>query len=97
MTCSALAKGTHLWRRWHEEGRSLYQLWLQPTSCSCRYCMWSLEGARNPSQAWRCEWQGGLECLAYAVTNRKSNCLTAQLYAGELSLGKIVAAVRTKL
>ena len=33
--------------------------------CSCKHCLWSLEGARNPSLALACEWEAAKEVLAY--------------------------------
>lgn len=33
--------------------------------CSCKHCLWSVEGARNPSLALACEWEAAKEALAY--------------------------------
>ena len=85
---SLLAKGAHAYTRWSSEGT---------VTCSCRYCLWSLEGARNPSLAWACEWEALKEGVCFAVTAGKSNCLTGQLYSGERTVHKIATVVWAKL
>ena len=52
-------EGHHAWERWRTEGA---------VTCSCRYCLWSLEGCRNPGLAASCEWEAAKETAAYAIT-----------------------------
>uniref|UniRef100_A0A7S1AH88 Uncharacterized protein n=1 Tax=Noctiluca scintillans TaxID=2966 RepID=A0A7S1AH88_NOCSC len=54
-------------------------------------------GLRNPSESLHEEWSTLLENLAFACTYGKQNCLTGQMYYGELTLGKIVGLVWGKL
>ncbi len=48
-------------------------------------------------EAWRTEWAASLENLAFVCTYGKKNCLTGDMYRGELSLGKICSLVGAKL
>ena len=46
---------------------------------------------------WTLEQTVALDSLAYCCTYGKKNCLTSQMYAGELSFGKIARLVYGKL
>eukprot|EP01051_Picozoa_sp_SAG22_P013829 SAG22_NODE_1598_length_4032_cov_1.979405_2_plen_122_part_00 len=70
---AALVKGVDAWEQWRQNGRV-------ELSCSCKYCIWSIEGCRNPSLAASCEWEACKECAAFAITAGKTNCLTAPMY-----------------
>ncbi|KAL1508079.1 hypothetical protein AB1Y20_007673 [Prymnesium parvum] len=59
--------------------------------------LFSLSGLRQPVSAFRVEWDVLLENLAFTCTYGKRNCLTNDMYSGELSLGKIVSLVSAKL
>ena len=51
----------------------------------------------NLNGAWDLEYDSALECLAFACTYGKQNCLTNDMYSGDLSLGKIWTLVSAKL
>lgn len=52
---------------------------------------------RDLNGAWDLEYDSALECLAFACTYGKQNCLTNDMYSGDLSLGKIWTLVSAKL
>mmetsp|Transcript_8056 Transcript_8056/g.17500 ORF Transcript_8056/g.17500 Transcript_8056/m.17500 type:complete len:174 (-) Transcript_8056:87-608(-) len=54
-------------------------------------------GICNPVASLSLEWALLLENLAFACTYGKRNCLTEQMYAGEITLGKICGLVVGKL
>mmetsp|Transcript_17125 Transcript_17125/g.28680 ORF Transcript_17125/g.28680 Transcript_17125/m.28680 type:complete len:216 (+) Transcript_17125:21-668(+) len=58
--------------------------------------IFSASGVFDPN-AWAVERQVALESLAYVCTYGKKNCLTTQMYTGDLSLGKIWRLVYGKL
>jgi hypothetical protein len=51
----------------------------------------------KPAEAWSDECGSAVECLAFACTYGKTNCLTNSMYTGELSLGKVCSLVGGKL
>lgn len=51
----------------------------------------------SPADALSDEYRAGVENLAFACTFGKKNCLTNDMYSGELSLGKICSLVGAKL
>ena len=59
--------------------------------------LFSLSGLRSPSLSLAVEWEVALENIAFIATYGKRNCLTSQMYSGQLSLGKIVSLVWGKL
>ena len=85
-----VAKGSHAWQRWSSEGQ---------VTCSCKYCLWSVEGARNPALAWQCEWEAAKEGVAYVATAGKTNCLTGEFYQRpkERTVAKMATAIWGKL
>ena len=52
---------------------------------------------QDPSLSFKVEYEVMLENLAFLCTYGKRNCLTGQMYSGELSLGKIASLVWGKL
>jgi len=58
------------------------------------YCV---AGVRNFGPNLASEWAMALESLAFVCTYGKKNCLTNEMYRGELSLGKIAGLVWGKL
>ena len=58
------------------------------------YCV---AGVRNFGPNLASEWVMALESLAFVCTYGKKNCLTNEMYRGELSLGKIAGLVWGKL
>eukprot|EP00931_Biecheleriopsis_adriatica_P116745 TRINITY_DN92347_c0_g1_i1.p1 TRINITY_DN92347_c0_g1~~TRINITY_DN92347_c0_g1_i1.p1 ORF type:complete len:215 (-),score=46.17 TRINITY_DN92347_c0_g1_i1:34-645(-) len=56
-----------------------------------------LNGLMDPGKSLSQEWAALLENIAFACTYGKRNCLTSQMYSGELSLGKICSLVYGKL
>jgi hypothetical protein len=61
-----LVKGVHAWMQWALEGT---------VTCSCHYCIWSVEGCRNPSLAWACEWCGFVSCFSSCFFTCNRACL----------------------
>lgn len=59
--------------------------------------LFSFDGLRRPGEALNVAWAVALENLAFACTHGKRNCLTGSMYTGELTLGKIVGLVVSKL
>lgn len=59
--------------------------------------LFCLQGAMKPAASLATEWKVLLENLAFACTYGKRNCLTNDMYAGELTLGKICGLVAGKL
>ena len=59
--------------------------------------LFSLAGLQSPSASLGIEWEIALENLAFCCTYGRRNCLTSQMYAGELSLSKILSLVWGKL
>ena len=59
--------------------------------------LFSLTGLQSPSASVGIECEIALENLAFLVTYGKRNCLTGQMYAGEISLSKIISLVWGKL
>ena len=59
--------------------------------------LFSLTGMQSPSLSLGLEREIALENLAFCCTYGRRNCLTSQMYAGELSLGKILSLVWGKL
>jgi hypothetical protein len=51
----------------------------------------------HPGRCLALEWEVALENLAFACTYGKRNCLTNEMYSGELSLGKVCRLVWGKL
>ena len=51
----------------------------------------------NFNDEWAREYENLLECLAFACTYGKQNCLTNDMYSGDLTLGKIWTLVSNKL
>ena len=58
-------------------------------------CCATVLGLRKAGR--RTEWAASLENLAFVCTYGKKNCLTGDMYRGELSLGKICSLVGAKL
>lgn len=58
------------------------------------FCM---EGMKSFSTSFSAEYALALDSLAYVCTYGKKNCLTNDMFSGELSLGKIVGLVWGKL
>ena len=58
------------------------------------YCV---EGVKNFGASLASEWALALDSLAFVCTYGKKNCLTNDMYRGELSLGKITGLVWGKL
>ena len=55
--------------------------------CSCKHCLWSLEGARNPSLALACEWEAAKEVLAYVrATTVETSTATFRLLMVSIDL-----------
>lgn len=50
--------------------------------CSCKHCLWSLEGARNPSLALACEWEAAKEVLAYVRATTR--CIDSDMVANDV-------------
>mmetsp|Transcript_678 Transcript_678/g.1975 ORF Transcript_678/g.1975 Transcript_678/m.1975 type:complete len:219 (-) Transcript_678:284-940(-) len=59
--------------------------------------LFCLQGIMAPSSSLALEWTTLLENLAFGCTYGKRNCLTGDMYAGELTLGKICGLVYGKL
>jgi hypothetical protein len=59
--------------------------------------LFSLVGLQSPSVSLGIEWEIALENLAFCCTYGRRNCLTGEMYAGELSLSKILSLVWGKL
>ena len=60
--------------------------------------LFSLTGLmQSPSLSLGIEWEIALENFAFCCTYGKRNCLTGQMYVGELSLSKILSLVWGKL
>ena len=59
--------------------------------------LFSLDGLKNVGESLGAEYALALDSLAWCCSYGKKNCLTDQMYAGELSLGKICALVWGKL
>eukprot|EP00501_MAST-03F_sp_TOSAG23-6_P001725 GSMAST32.ASY1.ANO1.1799.1 assembled CDS len=57
----------------------------------------SLEGLQNPIIMLTLEKEIALENLAFVCTYGKRNCLTNEMYTGQISLGKIFSLVYAKL
>eukprot|EP00930_Biecheleria_cincta_P076821 TRINITY_DN64031_c0_g1_i1.p2 TRINITY_DN64031_c0_g1~~TRINITY_DN64031_c0_g1_i1.p2 ORF type:complete len:196 (-),score=19.88 TRINITY_DN64031_c0_g1_i1:28-615(-) len=56
-----------------------------------------LAGLLEPGTSISQEWTALLENLAFVCTYGKRNCLTSQMYAGDITLGKICSLVSGKL
>eukprot|EP00746_Dinoflagellata_sp_MGD_P073224 gnl/MRDRNA2_/MRDRNA2_29734_c0_seq1.p1 gnl/MRDRNA2_/MRDRNA2_29734_c0~~gnl/MRDRNA2_/MRDRNA2_29734_c0_seq1.p1 ORF type:complete len:230 (-),score=23.64 gnl/MRDRNA2_/MRDRNA2_29734_c0_seq1:41-634(-) len=63
-------------------------------SCSGLFC---LSGIMDPASSFAIEWATLLENLAFICTYGKRNCLTSEMYAGEITFGKIFSLVYGKL
>ena len=59
--------------------------------------LFCLEGAKNLGVSLGAEYALALDSLAFVCTYGRKNCLTDNMYSGELSLGKIVGLVWGKL
>ena len=59
--------------------------------------LYSWSGWQAPSTSLSAEYTLALDSLAWTCTYGKKNCLTDQMYAGDLRLGKIVGLVWGKL
>jgi len=59
--------------------------------------LFTLDAFQNPTGRGMEEWESFLENTAFVCTYGKTNCLTSQMYAGEITLGKIVSLVSDKL
>eukprot|EP00928_Gymnodinium_smaydae_P090077 TRINITY_DN73932_c0_g1_i1.p1 TRINITY_DN73932_c0_g1~~TRINITY_DN73932_c0_g1_i1.p1 ORF type:complete len:217 (+),score=35.79 TRINITY_DN73932_c0_g1_i1:53-652(+) len=59
--------------------------------------LFCLAGLMAPLASMKDEWAVLLENLAFVCTYGKRNCLTGQMYSGEITLGKIFTLVKGKL
>ena len=59
--------------------------------------LFSAEALAGPADCLTLEYEAAVENLAFACTYGKRNCLTNQMYSGELSLGKVLGLVWGKL
>mmetsp|Transcript_118491 Transcript_118491/g.335123 ORF Transcript_118491/g.335123 Transcript_118491/m.335123 type:complete len:208 (-) Transcript_118491:36-659(-) len=59
--------------------------------------LFCLDGLRAPGESLASEWSVLVENLAFACTYGKRNCLTGQMYAGPITLGKVCGLVYDKL
>ena len=59
--------------------------------------LFSLDTFSDPVGRATEEYESFLENLAFCCTYGKQNCLTSQMYSGEITLGKIVSLVADKL
>lgn len=66
-------------------------------TAASRHGLFSTEVLSSPLACLALEWEMCLENLAFACTYGKRNCLTSQMYSGELSLGKVCRLVWGKL
>lgn len=56
--------------------------------------LYSVEGLKSSGASFSAEYSVALDSLAFACTYGKKNCLTGDMFSGELSLGKILGLVR---